>query len=148
MKLDDQVTALELLEHMFEVEMRFLKSDADDVSLLARAFHRDVVVHEPASLPYAGDWRGLEGIGALFQRMREVWSDVRVENLEAVRSGDTVFMACTLHLTSRANGTAVEQPFAEVLRFADGLLLDGTPFYHDTSEIVAALGEGGEAAAR
>jgi hypothetical protein len=50
-----------------------------------------------------------------------------------------VFMACTLRLTSRADGTAIKQPFAEVLRFKDGLLLDGTPFYYDTSEIVAAV---------
>jgi ketosteroid isomerase-like protein len=135
----DPKTAMQLLSHMFEVEMSFLKSDAKDIKALASAFHEDVVVHEPASLPYAGDWRGLKGVGALLRKMSEVWSDVSVDDLEAVRSGDTVFMACTLRLTSRADGTAIKQPFAEVLRFKDGLLLDGTPFYYDTSEIVAAV---------
>ena len=134
-----QYTAMQLLENMFAVEMRFLKSDAKDPTTLATAFHQDVVVHEPASLPYSGDWRGLEGISALLGRMGEVWSDVRVEGLEAAQAGDTVFMACTLHLTSRADGNVIQQPFAEVLRFQDGVLLEGTPFYYDTGAIVAAL---------
>jgi ketosteroid isomerase-like protein len=134
-----QRAAMQLLNRMFEVEMRFLKSDAKDVSMLASAFHKSVVVHEPASLPYAGDWRGLEGMGELFRRMSDAWSDVRVEDLEALKSDNTVFMACTLYLTSRANGATIKQPFAEVLRFKDGLLLEGTPFYYDTSEVAAAL---------
>jgi hypothetical protein len=125
---------------MFEVEMTFVKSGSDDLDLLGSAFHRDVVVHEPSSLPYAGDWRGLAGIGALFRRMREVWSNMAIDGLLAARSGDTIFMTCRLQLTCRHDGARIHQPFAEVLRFEDGLLLDGTPFYHDTSELVTALG--------
>lgn len=135
-----QRPALELLKHMFEVEMRFIQSDSADVEQLADAFHRDVVIHEPASLPYPGDWKGLEQLAALFRKMREVWSDISVDGLEAARDGDIVFMRCTLSMTCRANSARILQPFAEVLRFEGGLLVDGTPFYFDTAEIVAALG--------
>ncbi|MCV3240563.1 nuclear transport factor 2 family protein [Mesorhizobium sp. ZC-5] len=124
---------------MFEVEMRLIQSDSGDVEQLAEAFHRDVVIHEPASLPYAGDWRGLEQLAALFRKMREVWSDMSFDQLEAARDGDTVFMRCTLSMTCRANGARIVQPFAEVLHFDNDLLVDGTPFYFDTAEIVAAL---------
>jgi hypothetical protein len=96
-------------------------------------------VHEPQSLPYAGDWNGLEGIAALFRKMQESWSNVAVENLQAAQYEDVVFMSCTLSLTSRANGVTIKQPFAEVLRFRDGRLLEGTPFYYDTSEILAVM---------
>lgn len=135
-----RLTAMQLLERIFEVEMKFIRSGSDDVAALAIAFHSDVVIHEPASLPYPGDWKGLEGVGALFHKMREVWSDMRVEDLTAAREGDTVFMACTLHMTCRTTGVAITQPFAEVLRFQDEHLIEGTPFYYDTSEIVSALG--------
>jgi ketosteroid isomerase-like protein len=138
---DVQNTAMQLLERMFAVEMQFLQSDARNAEMLAAAFHRDVVVHEPASLPYSGDWRGLDGVSALLGKMSAVWSDVRVDGLEAAQSGDAVFMTCRLHLTSRANGAVIEQPFAEVLRFQDGLLLEGTPFYYDTSELLAICGD-------
>jgi ketosteroid isomerase-like protein len=134
-------SAIDLLTRMFDVELRFLQSDKPDLRMLATAFHPDVVVHEPKSLPYAGDWIGFEGIAALFRRMREVWSDLRVEQLEATRDGDAVFMTCTIHLTSRVTGISVVQPFAEVLRFKDELLVEGTPFYYDTVEILAAIGK-------
>lgn len=135
----DCTDAMPLLERMFEVELGFVNSDTRDVASLARAFHADVVVHEPASLPYAGDWKGLEGIAGLLGRMSEVWSDIAVTDMTAARVEDTVFMSCTLKLTARATGAVIEQPFAEVLRFRDGLLLDGTPFYHDTAAIAAAV---------
>jgi ketosteroid isomerase-like protein len=136
---DDHHSAMRLLERMFAVEMAFLNAETEDLGALAGTFHPDVVVHEPSSLPYAGDWIGLAGVGALFRRMREVWSDIGVEGLEAVRTGETVFMTCTLHLTARRSGEAVSQPFAEVLRFRDGRLVDGMPFYYDTGALVALL---------
>jgi hypothetical protein len=136
-----KLLAMELLTRMFDVELRFLQSDKPDLGMLATAFHPDVVVHEPKSLPYAGDWIGFEGIGALFRRMREVWSDLKVEKLEATRDGDVVFMTCIIHLTSRATAVSIVQPFAEVLRFKDELLVEGTPFYYDTAEILAAIGK-------
>ena len=132
-------SAMELLERMFAVELRFLQQDEADPALLATAFHPDVVVHEPASLPYAGDWRGLEGIGRLFRTMRETWSNLSVDGLQAAKSGDTVFMTCTLRLTARSSGKTLAQPFAEVLRFDSGRLIEGTPFYFDTVAIKAAL---------
>lgn len=135
------LSAMDLLARMFDVELRFLQSDKPDLRMLATAFHPDVVVHEPKSLPYAGDWAGFEGIGALFRRMREVWSDLKVEKLEATRDGDVVFMACTIHLTSRTTGASVTQPFAEMLRFKNDLLIEGTPFYYDTAEILSAVGK-------
>ena len=135
------LSAMDLLARMFDVELRFLQSDKPDLRMLATAFHPDVVVHEPKSLPYAGDWAGFEGIGALFRRMRDVWSDLKVEKLEATRDGDVVFMACTIHLTSRTTGASVTQPFAEMLRFKNDLLIEGTPFYYDTAEILSAVGK-------
>lgn len=134
-----RLTAMQLLERMFEVELKFIRSGSDDVDALAEAFHPNVVVHEPGSLPYPGDWKGLDGVGALFHKMREVWSDMRVEGLTAAREGDIVFMACTLHLTCRTSGVAIKQPFAEVLQFQGERLVEATPFYYDTSEIVSAL---------
>ncbi|ESX82290.1 hypothetical protein X759_06355 [Mesorhizobium sp. LSHC420B00] len=130
---------MELIENMFNVEMRFLQSGSESLDTLASAFHVEIVVHEPRSLPYAGDWNGLDGVGALFRKMREIWSDVAVEDLRVAQNDDMVFMSCTLSRTSRANGATIKQPFAEVLRFKDDRLIEGTPFYHDTSEILAML---------
>jgi ketosteroid isomerase-like protein len=135
-------TGMQLLEKMFAVEMAFMKSDKKDKTVLAEAFHESVTVHEPSSLPYAGDWKGLNGVAALFGRMAEIWSHIGIENMQAAQSGNIVFMSCRLTLVSRANEITIEQPFSEVLHFQEGRLLKGTPFYFDTAEIVSALRSG------
>jgi ketosteroid isomerase-like protein len=131
--------ALQLVEPMFAAEFAFMRSDPPDPGLLEAAFDRDVVVHEPGSLPYAGDWQGLEGVAALIGLMRDTWSEMAVEDLAAVRDGDAVFLSCTLRLVSRATGRSIDQPFAEVLRFRDGRLLEGRPFYFDTDALLATI---------
>lgn len=128
-----------LLDNMFAVEMAFMQSDAQDPAILARAFHADVVVHEPASLPYSGDWIGLDGVARLMRRMGELFGGMAIDALVCAGSPERLHLACTLTMTVRATGETIVQPFAELLRFKDGLLIEGTPFYHDTSELVAAL---------
>ncbi len=128
-----------ILDRMFAAEMQCLRSDTPDLAALAGVFHPDVAIREPASLPYAGVWQGLDGAVRLFAAMREAWSGVEVEGMEAVRSGDLIFMTCQLTLTSRATGMVVTQPFAEVLRLNDDLVIEGTPFYSDTAALITAL---------
>src|SRR5262245_39361064 len=101
-----------LLQNMFDVEMSFMKSETKDVLLLARAFHHDVVIHEPESLPYRGDWRGLQGVADLFQKMHETFSDMRVDELSCSAMGETIFVSCILTATSRKSAAVIRQPFA------------------------------------
>jgi hypothetical protein len=139
---DEQPTSAQLLERMFAVERRFLRSDSGTAGLLATAFHPDVVIHEPEALPYGGDWRGLEGVAALFRAMRETWSDIRAEDMRSARDGDTVFMACTLHLTSRATGRSTTQPFAERRCCDRGVGSRGR--FHPPRHVAAAGEEAGD----
>jgi ketosteroid isomerase-like protein len=135
----DNATALELVQRMFAAEFELMASQTRELSALALGFHPDVVVHEPASLPYAGDWRGLDGVAALIGRMGETWADMKVEDVTVAAAGDVVLLSCKLDLTSRASGRTLTQPFAEVLRFRDGRLVEGTPFYFDTAALLEAL---------
>lgn len=131
--------ALELLEPMFAAEFTYMRSDPPDPRSLETAFDPEVVVHEPGSLPYAGDWQGLEGVAALVRLMGDTWSQMAVEDLVAVRDGEVVFMSCTLRLVSRATGRSISQPFAEALRFREGRLLEARPFYFDTAALLATI---------
>lgn len=133
-------TALALLTKMFDAETRFLQSGGESLGLLEEAFHPAVVIHEPASLPYAGDWHGLAGVAELFRRMSEAWSDIRLGTMSALRDGNLVLMSSRIELVARSSGVEIRQPFAEALRFEDGRLIEGTPFYHDTAALASALG--------
>lgn len=137
---NNSTEAMAILARMFAAEMQFMESSQEDFSAIAAIFHADIVVHEPASLPYAGDWRGHESLGRLFKSMRDAWSSMNVENMRATIDGDTLFMCCTLVATSRNTGKEIRQPFAEVLKIEGGLVVEGTPYYYDTAAIKAALG--------
>lgn len=136
---EEALSSMQILERMFQAEMSFMASEAKDIRILADAFHPDVVVHEPTSLPYSGDWKGLDGIAGLMQQMNGVFSNMAVEDLKCSGSPSKLYVSCTLKMTSRATGVSIAQPFAEILRFEDGLLIEGTPFYFDTTEIQSAL---------
>jgi ketosteroid isomerase-like protein len=129
-----------ILSRIFAAEISFMESSSEDLSVIAEIFHPDVVIHEPASLPYAGDWKGHKSLGQLFKSMHDVWSSLNVENTRATIDGDTLFMCGTLILVTRKSGKTIRQPFAEVLKIQDDLVIEGTPYYYDTSELCAALG--------
>ncbi|MFQ3789297.1 nuclear transport factor 2 family protein [Halomonas sp. A29] len=136
---EESLSTMQMLERMFQAEMAFMESEPKDICLLADAFHPNVVVHEPTSLPYSCDWIGLEGIAGLMQKMSKAFSKVAVEDLNYAGSPTKLYVSCILHLTARATGISVTQPFSEILRFENGLLVEGTPFYFDTAEINAIL---------
>ncbi|WP_237360882.1 nuclear transport factor 2 family protein [Rhizobium phaseoli] len=139
MQQDNPLSSMQILEKMFDVEIAFMASKEKDSAILAEAFHTEVVVHEPTSVPYAGDWRGLAGVAELMHLMSETFSTFEVENLTCSGPPASMHVSCTLRMVSRKTGISVSQPFAQLLRFQEGLLIEATPFYFDTDEIKAAL---------
>jgi len=98
---DNSTKATEILNRMFETEMEFMRSDGNDFSGIKSAFHPGIVVQEPASLPYPGDWCGFEELGRLFKTMYNTCSSMNIENMLATLDGDTLFMGCNLVATAR-----------------------------------------------
>jgi ketosteroid isomerase-like protein len=136
-----EMTPRTIVERMFSVEMAFLNSDRKDLRPLTRAFAVDVLVREPQSLPYRGDWAGIEGIAELMARMNDVWSDMSIDELDVAGSQGRIYLSCKLTVVSRASGKTVTQPFCERLHFRDGLLVEGIPFYYDTQALLDVIAE-------
>jgi hypothetical protein len=67
---------------MLSAEFNFMKGGGIDQHILAEAFHPEVVVHEPGSLPYAGDWVGLDGAASLMRAMNDARAEMAVDGLE------------------------------------------------------------------
>jgi ketosteroid isomerase-like protein len=135
----ETLSPMQVLERMFRVEMAYLAATTKDARMLAEAFHPDVVVHEPTSVPYPGDWRGLGGVAGLLESMDGLFSKLAVDGLSCSGSLDNLHVSCTLHMTFRATGISVTQPFAQILSFKEGRLIEATPFYFDTAEMQAAI---------
>jgi ketosteroid isomerase-like protein len=100
----------------------------------------DVVVHEPAGLPYGGEYRGHDGFKRLMKSLPEYWSAVGPADIGYTAAGDVVHMETTLVATARATGREVRLPFIESWTFRDGRMVSAIIYYSDTYVLRQALG--------
>lgn len=135
-------SAIEVLHRFYEAETAYLESDPKDFTVVAATLHPDCVMHQPDSLPYAGQWRGHEGFEQWMAAFSEVWSSLTVTAPQFFPSGsDTVFVRSTVRATARVNGAELSWPLLQMITVKDGLILEIQPFYWDTALVVRSLGE-------
>ncbi|MGZ9934654.1 nuclear transport factor 2 family protein [Streptomyces sp. NC-S4] len=109
---------------------------ADIEPLLAPDF--EWVYHGPASLPWAGVYRGVEGFRAFFAIVREL---IRVQECEAheyLDAGDRVVVLGVSRTHVLANGARYEAQWMNVFTVRDGLISRYLDLF-DTASVVEAL---------
>jgi ketosteroid isomerase-like protein len=122
------------------VEEIYAAANRGDLEAIAARMHPDVVLHQAPSLPYGGEYEGVEAAMAclveMFTRHWEVGA-LTVHNIAV--DGDVVITAVDLIATARPTGKQVKMPFRECFVLRDGLVVDLQPFYYDTAAIAAAF---------
>jgi uncharacterized protein len=128
----ENVAVVERFEHAF------VGGDMDDVlSLLTD----DIVVHEAASLPYAGDHHGHDGFLKLTDRFLEVWEIKSPLDLDILDAGEhRVVVLVKFDVEARATGRALTLRLAEIYTVRDGKISDLDVYYRDTAAILEATG--------
>lgn len=102
-----------------------------DQDAVVNAVSRDAVWLSvgPSSLPWAGEYRGPDGVRAYFATVaREL--DVTAYELERViAEDDTVVVLANIRLVCR--GTGCEEPYrkVDVLRMQDGMIVEFREYY-------------------
>lgn len=100
----------------------------------------DLVIHEPPSLPFGGDWTGRDALQRLFARVMGTWDDPRVE-IDAIVGDDRHVVALLrFTMTSRVSGRTFTQPVAEVSVIEDGLIAEMRIHYFDSAEVAREAG--------
>ncbi|MEV7510398.1 nuclear transport factor 2 family protein [Streptomyces sp. NPDC091201] len=108
----------------------------DIEALLAPDF--EWTYHGPASLPWAGVYRGVEGFRAFFGIVRDL---IRVQECEAqeyLDAGDRVVVLGVSRTLVLANGARYEAPWINVFTVRDGLISRYLDLF-DTASVVEAL---------
>lgn len=101
----------------------------------------DFVIHEPASLPYGGEWRGRDALERLYAHVMGFWEDPVVQWQELV--GGEKHAVALLHftVTAKASGKRFETHIAEVTEFDDaGKMASMRIHYFDTADMLGQLG--------
>lgn len=122
------------------VETLYARARAGDWDGVEALLSPDLVIHEPPSLPFGGDWTGRDALRRLFARVMGTWDDPRVE-IETI-VGDDRHVVALLHftMTSQVTGRTFTQPVAEVSVIEAGLIREMRIHYFDTTEVAREAG--------
>jgi uncharacterized protein len=98
---------------------------AGDPAKLLAALHPEVIVREPAYLPYGGDYRGPDGFLELQAKAGEILDVSSLEITDAIGEGDRV----VLRMTANFNGAPGEVTLTEHWLVRDGRIVDIEVFW-------------------
>ena len=108
-----------------------------DDETVAALMHPAFVVHEAAGLPYAGEYRGLEGWQRLFSTVTGIWKDVAIKTEMYIGADDAEDFAVLMIFSGKSPDG--QQPFQtrilENWRLQDGKVIEVWPHYWDTHEM-------------
>jgi ketosteroid isomerase-like protein len=99
-----------------------------------------LVIHEPAGLPYGGEYYGIQGWRDCSGLENELVQHELLSPIAYAGVGeDLVLMRVRVKFTSRATGRSTETDVVELLRVRDGKIVE-FDVYYKAPEDVAALG--------
>lgn len=109
-----------------------------DFETMGALMQPDFVVHEPAGLPYAGDFHGLDGWRELSSQIVAAWAGFKLLRKEFYgETADTLVVMLFLKGRSRKTGKRFETSVLELWRFREGRICEITPHYWDTHTLAA-----------
>jgi ketosteroid isomerase-like protein len=130
------------LMQFYEAETAYLASETRDFSILAPTLDPEVEIHQPASLPYGGVWRGHDGFEAWMRAFGEQWAHLEVRDPQFHPAGDVIFSRSHVHAVARATGRAVDWPLLQFFRVRNGRIRELRPFHWDTAALLPAFEAG------
>lgn len=130
------------LMRFYEAEARYSSSGSPaDRGALLETLHADIVLYQPQSLPYGGEWRGREAFGQWLDAFARTWKEITPTDpvLYACRE-DVLVSTVTMRARASATGNEIAMPMCQVIKVADGLPIEWRNFAWDTAAMLDALG--------
>jgi uncharacterized protein len=137
-RLNDAAT---VLRAMYAAESEYLAAGGPGTAsfdTLAPYFAPDVVLHQAATLPYGGIWRGHDGMEQFFLAMSRTWEAFEMVDQEFLSTSETAVVLTQVHARSRATGRELDFPILQTIHVVDARIAEVRPFYWDTAAIAAA----------
>src|SRR5690606_12290767 len=139
--MDSNNDLLDSLRRFHEAEARYSASRlAIDREALLATLHPDIILYQPESLPYGGQWKGREEFGCWLDAFVNTWADVvPTDPVFHVCGAHNVIVTVTMRAKAKATGTPIEIPMCQVVRFSDRLPIEWRNFSSDTVRMLNAL---------
>jgi uncharacterized protein YciI/ketosteroid isomerase-like protein len=126
------------------VNALFAAVDRRDGEGVRRAYAEDIAIHEAASLPYGGDYRGLEGALRHGQGFRAAWDRFQQQQTRGldpwiVADSDHVVVLWQHKVENSETGDRLELPAVSVYRMENAKIADSRMFHFDTAALLLFL---------
>lgn len=118
-----------------ELGRRFRAGDRDGAHAL---LHPELRIEQPPSLPHGGRHEGTDGMDAMGATFAEHWERT-IGPAEVDGLGDHVVQVTSQTWTAKATGRAVTVDVAELIRVAEGKVIQIRVFPQDTAALLATL---------
>jgi ketosteroid isomerase-like protein len=130
---------IETLNSFYDAEQRYVaaggaKSGAD-FREMASHLHRDVVARQGPTVPYSGDWHGIEGLQEFFSVFTEIWSSLELSDIQYFEGETGLAIQMRMRATSVATGKQLDTMCGHFLIFEDGLIREFNVFYQDPVQV-------------
>lgn len=122
------------------VDQLYQDARVADWDVVASVMSDDLVINEPPSLPYGGEWRGRHALRDLFATVMGHWDEPAVVQDSLTSDGTTVVAMVRLTITSRRNGERVTHRIAEVTTVEGEKVTEMRIYYFDTARVLHELG--------
>ncbi|MEU9546567.1 nuclear transport factor 2 family protein [Streptomyces mirabilis] len=124
-----------VLDSFYAAEVRYVAAGGAeagaDFKEMALHLHPEIVVHQGPTVPYAGEWRGIDGLERFFAIYTDTWSTLDLSETKYFESKTGVAMSLRMRATGRRTGHVVDTRIAQFLTFDRALIRDLTVFYLD-----------------
>jgi ketosteroid isomerase-like protein len=100
----------------------------------------DLVIHEAASLPFGGKYRGRTALRDLFAIVMAYWDQPSVDIYSIVGDDAHVVALMNFTMTSKITGNTFTHQIAEVSTISEGLVTEMRIHYYDTAQVAAEAG--------
>ena len=130
------MTELDVVAVVEELGRRFRAADRAGAALL---LHPELRIEQPTSLPHGGWHDGVAGLGALGATFAEHW-DRTIGPADVRASADDAAVQVTSQTwTSKATGRSATVDVVELIRVAEGRVVEIRVFPQDTAALLATL---------
>jgi uncharacterized protein YciI/ketosteroid isomerase-like protein len=126
------------------VKALFDAVDRRDGEGVRAAYSQNITIHEAASLPYGGDYHGLEGALRHGQRFRATWDrfqphEARGLDPQIAADGDHVVVLWRHKVENAETADRLELPAVSVYRMENAKIADSRMFHFDTAALLRFL---------
>jgi ketosteroid isomerase-like protein len=134
-----------IMENNKQILQKFIvAAQSLDDKTVAELMHPEFVVHEAAGLPYAGEYRGLDGWQRLFSTVIGIWKDVSIKTEMYIGADDADDFAVLMIFSGKSPDG--QKPFQtrilEHWRLQDRKVIEIWPHYWDTHAMRVLYEEG------